>query len=180
MSVFRNVVFVAAIAGLIAGVLLACLQAFSTDPLILKAEVYEQAEGGHSHEAAPAAQSAAPAENGTAMSTAPAASDTAAAAEEEDEGWAPADGFERSAFNAVANVVTGIGFALILVAFSEFAGGIGNWRQGVFWGWPASPSSRWRPASACRPSCRPCPPPTSPSASSGGSRRWWQPPSGSP
>lgn len=136
MSVFRNVVFVAAIAGLIAGVLLACLQAFSTDPLILKAEVYEQAEGGHSHEAAPAAQSqtAAPAENGMAMSTAPAAGEPAAAAEEEDEGWAPADGFERSAFNAVANVVTGIGFALILVAFSEFAGGIGNWRQGVFWG----------------------------------------------
>lgn len=34
----------------------------------------------------------------------------------------------------LSNVVTGIGFALILVAFSEFAGGIGNWRQGVFWG----------------------------------------------
>ena len=99
-----------------------------------KAELYEQAEGGHSHAAAPAAQSqtAAPAENGMAMSTAPAAGEPAAA--EEDEGWAPADGFERSAFNAVANVVTGIGFALVLVAFSEFAGGIGNWRQGVFWG----------------------------------------------
>ena len=58
----------------------------------------------------------------------------AEAATAEEEGWAPADGFERFAFNVVANVVTGIGFALILVAASEFAGGIGNWRQGLFWG----------------------------------------------
>jgi cobalt transporter subunit CbtA len=57
-----------------------------------------------------------------------------AAHEHEHEGWAPADGIERSSYNALANVVTGIGFALILVAFSEFAGGIGSWRQGVFWG----------------------------------------------
>ena len=34
----------------------------------------------------------------------------------------------------LANIVSGIGFALILVAVSEFAGGIGSWRQGLFWG----------------------------------------------
>jgi len=140
MNLFRNVVFIAAIAGLVAGVVLACMQAYATVPLILKAEVYEQAEGGHSHDhaAAPtgaasgnAMSSAAPAANSMSAATpAPAA----AAAPAEDEGWAPADGFERFAFNVVSNVVTGIGFALILVAVSEFAGGIGNWRQGVFWG----------------------------------------------
>ncbi|MGX9147504.1 CbtA family protein [Mesorhizobium sp. 128a] len=131
MNLFRNVVFVAAIAGLVAGVVLACMQAYATVPLILKAEVYEQAGGGHDHEhaAAPAANAA-----GTkAMSTAaPAPAEAAAPAE--DEGWAPADGFERFAFSVLANIVTGIGFALVLVAVSEFAGGIGNWRQGVFWG----------------------------------------------
>jgi cobalt transporter subunit CbtA len=140
MNLFRNVVFVAAIAGLVAGVVLACLQTYATVPLILKAEVYEQAGGGHQHEhaAAPVAaadtnamSTAAPA--GNAMSTAaPAPAEAAAPAE--DEGWAPADGFERFAFNVLANIVTGIGFALVLVAVSEFAGGIGNWRQGVFWG----------------------------------------------
>ncbi|RWC64638.1 MAG: cobalt transporter, partial [Mesorhizobium sp.] len=127
MNLFRNVVFIAAIAGLVAGVVLACMQAYATVPLILKAEVYEQAGGGHSHDhaAAPAATDT------TAMSTeAPAE----AAAPAEDEGWAPADGFERFAFSVLANIVTGIGFALILVAVSEFAGGIGNWRRGVFWG----------------------------------------------
>ncbi|MER8430156.1 CbtA family protein [Mesorhizobium caraganae] len=131
MNLFRNVVFVAAIAGLVAGVVLACMQAYATVPLILKAEVFEQAGGGHQHEHA-----AAPAANATdtnAMSSAaPAPAEAAAPAE--DEGWAPADGFERFAFSVLANIVTGIGFALVLVAVSEFAGGIGNWRQGVFWG----------------------------------------------
>lgn len=137
MNLFRNVVFTAAIAGLVAGVVLAIMQAYATVPLILKAEVYEQAGGGHHHDhAAPAApdgsamSTAAPA--GNAMSSAAPAQAAPPAAE--DEGWAPADGFERFAFNVLANVVTGIGFGLILVAVSEFAGGIGGWRQGVFWG----------------------------------------------
>ncbi|RWE31369.1 MAG: cobalt transporter [Mesorhizobium sp.] len=139
MNLFRNVVFVAAIAGLVAGVVLACMQAYATVPLILKAEVYEKAGGGHHHDhgAAPAAtdngavSTAVPA--GNAMSSAAPAADAAAPAAE-DEGWAPADGFERFAFSVLANIVTGIGFALVLVAVSEFAGGVGNWRQGIFWG----------------------------------------------
>ncbi|TGQ69477.1 cobalt transporter [Mesorhizobium sp. M00.F.Ca.ET.186.01.1.1] len=140
MNLFRNVVFVAAIAGLVAGVVLACMQAYATVPLILKAEVYEKAGGGHQHEhaAAPAnaaggnaMSSAAPAANSMSAAT-PASAEAAAPAE--DEGWAPADGLERFAFSVLANIVTGIGFALVLVAVSEFAGGIGNWRQGVFWG----------------------------------------------
>ena len=50
MNLFRNVVFIAAIAGLVAGVVLACMQAYATVPLILKAEVYEKAGGGHHHD----------------------------------------------------------------------------------------------------------------------------------
>lgn len=130
MTLFRNVVFIAAIAGLVAGVVLACMQAYATVPLILKAEVYEQAGGGHTHDhaAAPAANAG---DTNAMTSAAPAPAEAAAP---EEEGWTPADGFERFAFNIVANVVTGIGFALILVAASEFAGGLGNWRQGLFWG----------------------------------------------
>ncbi|RWE56341.1 CbtA family protein [Mesorhizobium sp.] len=130
MTLFRNVVFIAAIAGLVAGIVLACMQAYATVPLILKAEVYEQAGGGHTHDhaAAPAANAG---DTNAMTSAAPAPAEAAAP---EEEGWTPADGFERFAFNVVANVVTGIGFALILVAASEFAGGIGNWRQGLFWG----------------------------------------------
>ncbi|MEI9423216.1 CbtA family protein [Mesorhizobium sp. Cs1299R1N1] len=139
MNLFRNVVFVAAVAGLVAGIVLACLQAYATVPLILKAEVYEQAGGGHHHDhaAGPAASNDAMSKvvpAGNAMSSAAPAPAEVTAPAEEDEGWAPADGVERFAFSVVANIVTGIGFALVLVAVSEFAGGVGNWRQGVFWG----------------------------------------------
>lgn len=122
MSIFRNVVFVAALTGLVAGLVLAAMQSFSTVPLILQAETFESAEPAHTHD-----HGAASAETG-----APAA--TVAVHEHDEEGWAPADGFERFAFNLLANVVSGVGFALLLVAASELAGGIGSWRQGLIWG----------------------------------------------
>ena len=128
MNLFRNAVFTAAIAGLFAGLIMAAMQTYATVPLILQAETFENAGGApaHDHGAAPA--EAAPAD--------PAAAAPAEAVPHEhgEEAWAPADGFERFAFNALANIVTGIGFALVLVAASEFSGGISNWRQGVFWG----------------------------------------------
>jgi len=131
MSYFRNVVFIAAIAGLVAGLAMTVMQAFTTDPMILQAEVFESsapveghdhAAAGHDHGAA-AVDPAAP----DAMTAAPAHEHNA-------EAWAPADGFERSAYNVLVNLVGAIGFGLVLVAASELAGGIGNWRQGVFWG----------------------------------------------
>jgi cobalt transporter subunit CbtA len=116
MDYFRNIVVVAALAGAIAGLGMTIAQQLSTVPLILKAEIYEQAAdapaAGHEH-----GDAAAP-----------------AAHEHDAEGWSPADGFERTAFSAAANIVTGIGFALLLVAASELFGGIRDWRQGVFWG----------------------------------------------
>lgn len=113
MSIFRNVVFAAALAGLVAGLVLAALQVFTTDPLILQAEVFENAAPAesHAHDAA-----AAPAH------------------EHEAEAWEPADGFERFAYNVAANAVSGVGFALLLLAASEALGGIGGWRQGLVWG----------------------------------------------
>jgi cobalt transporter subunit CbtA len=119
MTIFRNAVFAAAIAGLFAGLVMAAMQSFATVPLILEAETYEGAEAP-AHDHGPAA----------ATPAAPAAE----AHSHEAEAWAPADGFERFAFNVLANVVTGLGFALVLIAASEFAGGIANWRQGLFWG----------------------------------------------
>jgi cobalt transporter subunit CbtA len=114
MDYFRGIVLVAAIAGALAGLCMTVAQQVTTVPLILKAEVYE--------------------ERGAA--TAPAQESSPAAHEHEhgDEGWKPADGFERTAFSVAANIVTGIGFALLLVAVSELAGGIADWRQGILWG----------------------------------------------
>ena len=121
MSIFRNVVFVAALAGLVSAVVMTALQAFTTVPLILQAEVYEQS--GAAEDAGAGRRS----RGAGAVPPHP-------AHVHDEEAWAPADGFERYAFTAAANIVTGIGFALILVAVSEFAGGIANWRRGLFWG----------------------------------------------
>ena len=96
MDYFRNIVVVAALAGAIAGLGMTIAQQLTTVPLILKAETYEGAAPAHDHGEAATAQ--------------------AGAHEHGDEGWAPADGVERTVFSALANIVTGIGFALLLVA----------------------------------------------------------------
>ncbi|MCX7304564.1 MAG: CbtA family protein [Hyphomicrobiales bacterium] len=126
MTLFRNAVFTAAAAGLLAGLILAALQTYATVPLILQAETFENAGAqGHDH---------------SAMASEPASDDAGAPGaaavthEHNEEAWAPADGFERFAFSVAVNVLSGVGFALLLVAVSEFAGGISSWRQGMLWG----------------------------------------------
>lgn len=168
MSVFRNVVFIAAISGLLAGVILAALQTYATVPLILKAETYENAGGGHEHAAAAAAGTeTAPTAGTEATAPAPAAQ-VAAPAEEEVEAWAPADGFERFAYSALANIVSGVAFALILVAASELAGGIANWRQGVFWGFAGFAVFTLAPGLGLPPEL-----PAMPAADLGDRQIWW-------
>lgn len=127
MALFRTIVLVAGLVGLTAGLLLTGLQAFTTVPLIHQAETFEGA-GGHDH-----ASGATGHDHGataTEESGIVAAADTVV----EEEGWAPEDGAERWLYTALANVLTGIGFALLIGAAAELKGGIGSWRQGVFWG----------------------------------------------
>jgi cobalt transporter subunit CbtA len=124
MALFRTIVLVAGLVGLVAGLLLTGLQAFTTVPLILEAELYESGAGGHDH---------ASHDHGTAAGEDEAVIPAADVAVEE-EGWAPQDGAERWFFTGAANVLTGIGFALLLGAAAELKGGIRSWRQGVFWG----------------------------------------------
>jgi cobalt transporter subunit CbtA len=122
MSLFRNIVFTAVIAGLLSGLLMTVMQSFSTVPLILQAETYENAggeEAGHSHDAAPATGAAAPA---------------AADHHHDAEAWAPADGVERFVYTAAADILSAIGFALVVIAIAEAFGGFGGWRRGLMFG----------------------------------------------
>src|SRR5512144_3051541 len=149
MDYFRNIVLLAAIVGVIAGIGMTAAQQLTTVPLILKAEVYEQAEEAkappaHTHES------------------------EAAAAHEHGEGRAPQDGFERTAFTLAANVLTGIGFALLLIVVSELAGGIPNWRQGVFWGLAAFAVFTLVPGLGLPPEL-----PAMPAAELGARQLWW-------
>src|SRR5260370_596802 len=48
--------------------------------------------------------------------------------------WAPETGIERAAYTLVADLLTAIGFALLLAAGFTLRGGAVTWRDGLFWG----------------------------------------------
>ncbi|CCF20840.1 Cobalt transporter, subunit CbtA [Pseudorhizobium banfieldiae] len=118
MSLFRNIVFTAVVAGLLSGLLLTAMQSFSTIPLIMEAETFEGAgDPVAAGEGLSAAQPSVP-----------------AALEVEEEAWMPADGAERLIYTAGANMLAGIGFGLVLLSIAEALGGIRGWRRGLLLG----------------------------------------------
>jgi cobalt transporter subunit CbtA len=92
-------------------------------PLILEAEKYEHA-GGHDHN-----HETAPAQSSTEGQAAPLTEQAA-----EEEAWAPADGFERTAYTALASIVTGAGFAALLAGISLLLGMRITPANGILWG----------------------------------------------
>ena len=94
--IFRNIILTSLLLGLLAGSLLTLLQMVAVNPIIFAAEAYEEKaapEVAHSH-----------------------SHDHSHAHSHDDEAWAPADGFERSGYSFVANVLAAIGFAAMLLA----------------------------------------------------------------
>jgi cobalt transporter subunit CbtA len=122
MGVFRRIVFSSVLAGLFVGVLITLAHQVGTVPLILRGEVYEQA-----------AEAASPA---MTMQGHDHAAATAHADEHEhgDSAWEPANGLERNLFTAGADILTAIGFALMLSAAYVLTGRPVTWREGLFWG----------------------------------------------
>lgn len=106
MTVFRRLVFAALCAGLVSGVFATIAHQIGTVPLILEAEQYEK----------------------------PAAATMTAGAHQHASAWEPQDGIERTAYTLLADVLTGIGFALLLAAGIALRGGEVSWRDGLFWG----------------------------------------------
>jgi cobalt transporter subunit CbtA len=51
-----------------------------------------------------------------------------------EEQWAPENGIERFAYTALANILLGVGFALLLTASYSMQSGKINGRTGVIWG----------------------------------------------
>ena len=134
METFRGIFFAAVLAGVLAGVFVAVVHEFGTVPMILKAETFE----GIGHAAAHGAPDAAVA------ATPPAAvahehGDIHGGGHGNDHGhdadaWQPADGLERTAFTLLADILTGIGFAFLLVSAYALRGGNVDWRRGLYWG----------------------------------------------
>ncbi len=107
----------AILCGFAAGILISVIQSVWVTPLIYRAETFEAAAGaGPSH---PGEDAAVPAP---------------ARAGAEAEPWAPADGVERVFFTVLANVLSGIGFALLLAGAIALSGREVNGLRGALWG----------------------------------------------
>ncbi len=104
---FKTIMIPAAFSGLLAGVLLTLLQHLQVVPLILEAEVYEQAAT---------------------------AAHPAASAEHEHDAGQPQNGWQRNVFTTAANVVVALGYALLLGAVLTLRGTALTWRSGLLWG----------------------------------------------
>lgn len=109
---FVRIVLTALVAGALAGVFIFAAHMAKTSPLILHAEIYENAQPANHHD-----------------QTAPATVTTS-----ESEEWAPMDGFERSAYTLLTDLLTSIGFAFILVGTIALSGRDVDWQRGMIWG----------------------------------------------
>src|SRR3954471_3472871 len=123
MQMFRRLFIAAASAGLLSGLFVTLIHQVTTVPVILAAEVFEKAGEEQAPAAAPAADAA--------------TTEDSDAAHDHDHGgaeWEPQDGFQRNAFTVLADLLTGVGFALLLIAGYAVSGRSIDWRQGVYWG----------------------------------------------
>ena len=116
-----RVILAALLAGIAAGLFYGAIQHVRLTPLILEAEKYENAGGGHSHDHAAATT--------TTTQSAPV---TEAAPEEG--AWAPADGAERTFYTFIASIVAAAGFAAVLAGISIVSGIRITPRNGLLWG----------------------------------------------
>lgn len=119
MHLFRSIIFSSALAGLLVGVAVTLAQQVGTAPLILRGEVYERA-----------AEAAVP------PATVSVAHDHAGATDHDhaQPAWEPSDGLERTAYSALANILTAVGFALVLCGVYALQGRPASWRTGLLWG----------------------------------------------
>ena len=107
MTVLRRILTTALVAGLVAGVVVSIIQYIVVHPLIAEAERYEA--------------------RAESVQTAP---DTGTKAEP----WAPQDGTERTTYTLLANLLTGIGFAMLLGGGFAVYGGRVDTGRGMLWG----------------------------------------------
>lgn len=110
LAAFKRITVTALFAGVLAGLLLTAVQRIQVIPILLQAEVYEDAASAHAHAA------------------------TEGAHHHDADAWKPENGGERTFYTALANVSLAIGFALLLSAAMAARGGTNGWRSGLLWG----------------------------------------------
>ena len=120
VSLFRAIVLSAMVVGFVAGAAITVVQFFTTVPLILSAEVYERDDTDPAAKPAPAAHEH--------------AANDHAEHEHGSVAWEPTEGLQRNSFTAAANILTAIGFALLLAGIFALRGQPVAWHEGLLWG----------------------------------------------
>ncbi len=139
MTQIRRLIGTALLAGLVAGLALSAARQAWVVPLILQAEQFETS-APHAHDAGPPPSPE----------------------------WQPAAGLERSAWTWAANVLTGCGFALLLVAGYLWSGrALTAWR-GLLWGLAGYAAASLAPALGLPPAL-----PGAPEADLAARQVWW-------
>lgn len=123
-----RILLVAIAAGVIAGAFATVAQAVRVIPLILEAETYENAAPEPTAAAAPTKKEAAGHSHDNAAAKGHSHGDT-----EADE-WGPEDGFERTAYTLLSNILLGVGISLVLTAAIVMAGMDITLKTGMIWG----------------------------------------------
>lgn len=118
---FRNLFLAAVLAAFCAGLVMSAIQHFRVTPLILHAETFEGEGHSHGHTHIH--------DDGTEHTH-----ETGEGAGGAVEEWAPQDGFERTAYTVVANLLAAAGFALVLGAVSMLANIPITFANGALWG----------------------------------------------
>lgn len=152
MKLFQRIFFAAVVAGLVAGIAYSALQQWKVAPLILEAEVYENAAPAE-HDHAAAATAATP------------------AVEEhvhDEDAWAPQDGPERIFYTVLADLLACIGYALLLAAVSVLGGIEITAKNGVLFGLAGFLSVQLAPALGLPPEL-----PGMAAADLGARQIWW-------
>lgn len=119
-----RVVLAVLLAGIAAGLVMGVIQHVRLTPLILEAEVFERAgDSAHAHDATPAPAAATGQPETMSHDH-----------DHGEEGWTPADGWQRTLSTTTASAMAGAGFAAILAAISLLTGLPITRRNGIVWG----------------------------------------------
>ena len=165
-----RVLAVGLLAGLLAGLAVATLQTFTTTPIILQAEVFENADEAKADKAAfdlGADRNFAAREARLVLVHGDAHSEGASAQPSEEE-WAPQDGVERTVFTSVATIATAVGFALIILAGMLFSGDVIDERRAMAWAAAGFVATGLAPAVGLSPEL-----PGMAAANLAGRQQWW-------
>ncbi len=117
---FRNIIFSALLVGIIAGLVFSVIQQFRVSDIIYAAEKFESSTEQESHQHTPSG------------------SDAMSGHHHDEEAWAPEDGAERIFYTVVANILSGIGYAIVLLSLmnlvSMYKKTPVSLLQGIVWG----------------------------------------------